>query len=101
MNLVETRQRMLGARNDAEYIEFFRRLSLLDQGLLDRPCAPLLLVNGKDDKQCPVADIHLLIERGSPKSVRLFAGGHMGITPQTLPTIVQWLARQVHGEGVR
>ena len=101
MELVETRQRMLGAANDAEYVAFFQRLSLLDQGLLDRPCAPLLLVNGKEDRQCPVADIHLLLERGSPKSVRLFPGGHMGLTPQTLPTIVEWLSRQVRGEGVR
>ncbi|WP_354003778.1 alpha/beta hydrolase family protein [Ramlibacter aurantiacus] len=91
MDLVETRQRMLGAQNDAEYVAFFKRLSLLDQGLLDQPCAPLLLVNGKDDRQCPVADIHLLIESGWPKSVRLFPGGHMGLTPRTLPTIVEWL----------
>ena len=95
MELVETRSRMLGATNDAEYIEFFERLSLLKQGILDRPCAPLLLVNGKEDKQCPIADVHLLIEHGSPKSVRLFPGGHMGITPQTLPTIVTWLADRV------
>jgi len=95
MELVETRSRMLGASNDAEYIEFFERLSLLKQGILDRPCAPLLLVNGKEDKQCPIADVHLLIEHGSPKSVRLFPGGHMGITPQTLPTIVTWLADRV------
>jgi len=101
MELVETRRRMLGAADDAEYVAFFQRLSLLDQGLLDRPCAPLLLVNGKEDRQCPVEDIHLLLEHGSPKSVRLFPGGHMGLTPQTLPTIVEWLARQVNGEGVR
>jgi len=101
MDLVETRQRMLGAKDDREYVEFFKRLSLLDQGLLDRPCAALLLVNGKEDKQCPVADIHLLIERGTPKSVRLFPGGHMGLTPQTLPTIVEWLSTQVQGTGVR
>lgn len=101
MQLVETRQRMLGAGDDADYIAFFLRLSLLDQGLLDRPCAPLLLVNGKDDRQCPIADIHLLLERGSPKCVRLFPGGHMGLTPQTLPTIVEWLSRQVLGGGTR
>lgn len=101
MELVETRSLMLGARDDDEYVEGFRRLSLLDQGLLDGPCAPLLLVNGKEDKQCPVADIHLLIERGMPKSVRLFPGGHMGLTPQTLPTIVDWLARQLSGGGMR
>lgn len=100
MDLVETRQRMLGARDDAEYLAFFKRLSLLDQGLLDRPCAPLLLVNGREDKQCPVADIELLIGHGTPKCVRLFPGGHMGLTPQTLPTIVDWLLRQVRAEGV-
>lgn len=95
MELVETRSRMLGATNDAEYVEFFGRMSLLDQGLLDRPCAPLLLVNGKEDKQCPVEDIFLLLEHGSPKTVRLFPGGHMGHTPRTVPTIVEWLAERV------
>lgn len=101
MELVETRSMMLGAANDEEYIAGFKRLSLVDQGLLDRPCAPLLLVNGKEDRQCPVEDIFLLMESGMPKTVRLFPGGHMGLTPQTLPTIVDWLARQVQGAGVR
>lgn len=50
--------------------------------------------------QCPVADIHLLTENGSPKTVRLFPDGHMGLTPKTLPTIVDWLVRQVCGQGV-
>lgn len=99
MELVETRSLMLGATNDAEYLAYFKRLSLLDQGLLDQPCASLLLVNGKEDKQCPVADISLLIERGSPKSVRLFPGGHMGLTPQTLPTIVDWITTQLKAFG--
>ncbi len=101
MELVETRSAMLGAKNDGEYVEFFRRLSLLDQGWLDKPCAPLLLVNGKEDKQCPVTDIELLTDHGWPKSVRMFPGGHMGLTPKTLPTVVDWLARQVHAGGVR
>lgn len=92
MELVETRSRMLGAANDAEYIEGFRRLSLLDQGLLDQPCAPLLLINGKNDTQCPITDIELLTEHGDPKSVRLFAGrGHMGFGPGTVETIIGWL----------
>ena len=95
MELVETRSRMLGAENDAAYVEGFRVLSLLDQGLLDRPSAPLLLVNGKEDKQCPIADIHLLLEHGSPKTVRLFPGGHMGFGPHTVPTIVRWIGEQL------
>ena len=95
MELVETRMRMLGARTEGEYVEFFERLSLLDAGMLDGPCAPMLLVNGREDKQCPVADIDLLVGHGEPKSVRMFPGGHMGITPQTLPLIIDWTCRMV------
>jgi esterase FrsA len=95
MELVETRSRMLGAANDAEYVEGFRRLSLVDAGLLDRPCAPMLLVNGKEDKQCPIDDLYLLLDYGSPKAVRLFPGGHMGFGPHTVPTIVDWVSGQL------
>ncbi|MBN3864905.1 alpha/beta fold hydrolase [Pseudomonas frederiksbergensis] len=95
MELVETRCRMLGANSDEEYIAGFKQLSLLDQGLLDLSSAPLLLVNGKHDRQCPIEDIQLLLEHGSPKSVRLFPGGHMGNTPQTLPTIVDWVVKHL------
>lgn len=91
MELVETRMRMLGVDTDEDYAAAFARLSLLDQVLLDRPSAPLLLVNGRGDTQCPVADIDLLIGHGSPKAVRMFPGGHMGITPQTLPLVIDWL----------
>lgn len=95
MELVETRSRMLGAKNDAEYIERFAKLSLLDQQLLDRPCAPLLLVNGKQDRQCPIDDIFLLLDHGKPKSVRLFPGGHMGFGPHTVPTIADWVSERL------
>lgn len=95
MELVETRMRMLGVDSWEGYIQGFAQLSLLEQGLLDRPSAPLLLVNGRGDSQCPVADIDLLVGHGSPKAVRMFPGGHMGITPQTLPTIVDWLVGAV------
>jgi esterase FrsA len=99
MELVETRSRMLGATNDAEYIDRFAKLSLLDQQLLDRPCAPLLLVNGKEDRQCPIDDIFLLLDHGKPKSVRLFPGGHMGFGPHTVPTIVDWLSERLGGKA--
>jgi esterase FrsA len=100
MELVETRSRMLGARNESEYIDAFARLSLLDAGILDRPSAPLLLVNGKDDRQCPIDDIFLLLDHGDPKSVRFFPGGHMGFGPDTVPTIVAWLAERLRGRAL-
>lgn len=70
-------------------------LSLLDGGLLDRPSAPLLLVNGLFDKTCNPADMELLLRVGSPKTARFFAAGHMGFTPTTTPTIVEWLRAHV------
>ena len=67
------------------------RLSLVEQGVLDQPCAPLLLVNGLHDTVFPIEDMYLLLEHGSPKDARLFASGHMGSTPQTRDIMVHWL----------
>ena len=52
-------------------------------------------MNGTEDTVFPPADQELLLRHGSPKSVRLFPGGHMGLTPQTIPTIVAWLGREL------
>lgn len=95
MELVETRSRMLGASSDAEYIEFFQNSRSSTRGSSTGRAPLLLLVNGKFDKQCPVEDIFLLLQHGSPKSVRLFPGGHMGHTPRTVPTIVERLVERV------
>jgi len=89
------RARTCGLENLAEMIEFFPKLSLMTQGWLDKPSCPLLAVNGKDDLQTPIQDLYLLLEHGTPKAARVFPGGHMGQTPQTLPTIVSWLAREL------
>ncbi len=92
MDLAETRAHAFNISTYEEYVAFVPKLSLLDQGLLDQTCAPLLLISGKDDTQVPIKDHYLLLEHGDPKSIRVFPGGHMGRTPFTLPTIVNWLA---------
>jgi esterase FrsA len=91
MDITVARARSVGVTTYDEYVERVSQFSLLDQKLLDNPHPPMLLVNGKDDKQVPIEDIYLLLQRGGPKSVRLFPGGHMGYTPQTLPTIMKWI----------
>ena len=54
-------------------------LSLVPQGLIDQPSAPLLCINGKEDDQHPISDLYRLAEHGSPKDLRIIAGaGHMG-----------------------
>ena len=85
---------------DAETLtERLADLSLLDSGLLETACAPMLLVNGLFDKTCNPADMELLLRVGRPKTARFFAGGHMGFTPQTARMMVAWLSEQVHARA--
>jgi esterase FrsA len=95
MELIETRARMLGGSTYDDYARLIGTLSLLDQGVLEQPNAPLLLVNGKDDQQSTIQDLYLLLEHGGPKDARVFPGGHMGHTPETRPTIARWLAEHL------
>jgi esterase FrsA len=80
-----------GVANLDELARIFPSMSLQTQGWLEKPSCPMLIVNGKDDLQTPIADLYILLEYGSPKSARVFPGGHMGHTPETLPTIIAWL----------
>src|SRR5262245_5731151 len=83
-----------GRSTGEEWVEYCPRLSLLDQGILERSCAPLLCVNGIDDSVFPIADMHLLLEHGDPKAARFVPGGHMGGRAAT-PVIVEWLRKQL------
>jgi esterase FrsA len=94
MDLMAARARIFGGSTFEDYVAECPKLSLLDQGILDQPCCPLLLVNGKDDLQNASADIHLALEHGDPKTARLFPGGHMGDGP-VLPTVSSWLVQQL------
>ncbi len=90
--LAETLASAFGRAGFDEWVDYCPRLSLLKQGVLDRPCTKLLLVNGTQDTIFPIEDMHLLLEHGSPKTARFYPVGHMGYTPDTNPTIVRWLA---------
>jgi esterase FrsA len=73
----------------------FSELSLLESGLLEQQSAPLLLVNGRHDRTIDPRDMELLLMTGSPKAARFFAAGHMGFTPQTVPTMIEWLRSRI------
>ena len=90
-DLIEARANLFGKKTFADLIQVMPALSLKTQGWLDKPCAPLLIVNGKEDKQVPLDDFYLLLEHGSPKAMRLFPGGHMGNIPLIFETVLQWL----------
>lgn len=93
MDLGLTRARTLGVETYEEYIEGVKNFSLVAQGVLDRPHAPMLVVNGRDDLQVPFDDMLALLEHGSPKAARFFPGGHMGYGPNTFPTVLAWIKR--------
>jgi pimeloyl-ACP methyl ester carboxylesterase len=84
-----------GVKNLDELSQPWSSLSLQTQGWLDKPSCAMLIVNGKDDLQTPISDLYILLEHGTPKSARVFPGGHMGQTPETLPTIIRWLKREL------
>jgi hypothetical protein len=92
--LAETLACAFGRETAEEWVAFCPRLSLLDQGVLDRPSAPLLCVNGVDDTVFPIADMYLLLAHGNPKEARFFPGGHMGGSAAT-GAIVEWLRKQL------
>ena len=100
-SLLDARGRAMGTKTLEEFLDAVPRLSLKTMGLLDKPSAPLLGVNGKLDDQAPVADIYLLMEHGNPKSARVYPEGHhMGRTPgmpaeNITKMIVAWLKEQL------
>jgi esterase FrsA len=97
IGLFQARSRAMGVKSLEEFLEVAPKLSLEYQGLIDKPCAPLLCVNGKLDDQAPVEDIYYLLEHGSPKEARIYPkGAHMGrgggVTDEEIwQTIVGWL----------
>ncbi len=78
-----------------EWVDYAPKLSLLKQGILDKPNAPLLLVNGIHDSVFPIKDCYLLFEYGSPKCARFYEAGHMGFTKDTNETIMNWIRKQL------
>jgi hypothetical protein len=89
--LFETLAFAFGKSGYEEWVEYAPKLSLLKQGILDKPCAPLLLVNGLHDSVFPISDYYLLFEHGSPKCARFFEAGHMGFTRDTFEIILAWI----------
>ncbi len=87
----ETITYAFGLSTYKEWVEYAPKLSLIKQGILDKPCAPLLLVNGIHDSVFPIKDYYLLFEHGSPKCARFYEAGHMGFTRDTFETIMDWI----------
>jgi len=100
-SLLDARSYTMGVKTLEEVLKIAPSLSLVTQGMMDQPCAPLLCINGKLDDQHPVEDIYLLLEHGSPKDVRIIAdAGHMGRKPgqpndEVQQIVTAWLKQRL------
>ncbi len=78
-DLFPARSAVYGVSTMDEFLAYGPKLSLLDGGFLDKPSAPMLLVNGEKDTQQPISDLYLMMKHGDPKDAWVNpAGGHMG-----------------------
>ena len=99
---LEAKCAMHGAGGIDELLERMRPFSLLESGLLDRPSAPMLLVNGARDSQVPIADLYLLLGHGDAKDAWVNpGGGHMGRSPDwpsgaiAEKVLMPWIVRRM------
>jgi pimeloyl-ACP methyl ester carboxylesterase len=84
------------------------KMSLVKQGLLGLPTAPMLILAGINDTQVPISDIWLLLSKGdTPKTAWINpAGGHLGRQVKVWPdprifnqVIIPWLVRTLQAPG--
>ncbi len=106
-DIFPARSAVYGTRTEEEYLAYGPRLSLFTRGFLDKPAAPMLLVNGERDSQQPIADLYLMMKHGDPKDTWVNpAGGHMGrsadwSSPRIAREVVlPWIVRKL-GEPAR
>jgi pimeloyl-ACP methyl ester carboxylesterase len=90
-----------------ELAENLARMSLVKQGLLGKPMAPMLILAGVKDTQVPISDIYLLLSSGDvPKTAWINpAGGHLGRQVKVWPdpvifrqVIIPWLVQVLGAE---
>jgi esterase FrsA len=105
-DLLAARASVYGVESVDDFLAYGPRLSLLEEGMLDKPTPPMLLVNGVKDTQVPIADLDLLLHTGSPKEAWVnSAGGHMGRSTDWpdgkifREVVVPWMARHLAPAG--
>ncbi len=93
-----------------ELSDTFPKLSLVTQGLVGKPTAPMLIIAGALDTQVPVSDAYLLLSNGDvPKEAWINPkGGHLGRQVKVWPdpvilktVIVPWLGRTLEMEAAK
>jgi hypothetical protein len=91
-----------GVHTLEEMGDYLPKLSLVHQGLLGKPMAPMLILAGVNDTQVPIEDEYLLLSKGDvPKEAWINPhGGHLGRQVGVWPdprifkeVIIPWLVK--------
>ena len=107
MDLFAARALVYAVSTLDDFLAFGPKMSLIALGLIDKPSAPTLLINGEHDSQVPIEDLHLLLRHGSPKEAWVNPNGmHMGRSPDWPSQKIQrevtvpWMVRMLKGDPV-
>jgi len=93
-----------GTKTVDDLAAIFPKMSLVSQGLLGKPTAPMLVIAGVLDTQVPISDAYLILSSGdTPKEAWINPqGGHMGRQPKVWPdpmifrqVLIPWLVRKL------
>ena len=95
-----------GVKTLDDLADAFPQMSLVKQGLLGKPMAPMLVIGGVLDTQVPISDLYLLLSKGdTPKTAWINPqGGHLGRQVKVWPdpvifkqVIIPWMVRTLEG----
>jgi dienelactone hydrolase len=102
LDLFDARAAIYGVSTLPEFLAYGRRLSLLNDGLIDQPSAPMLVINGALDTQVPIDDQFLLLTRGdakdawiNPKGLHMGFGGGWDRRRVDEKVIIPWMNRMM------
>jgi esterase FrsA len=99
-----------GVNNLDDMVARFPKLSLVDQQLLGKATAPMLIIGGVLDTQVPISDLDLILNSGDvPKEAWINPqGGHLGRQVKVWPdpvifrqVIIPWLVRTLGAEPAK
>jgi hypothetical protein len=91
-----------------ELLEIFPKMSLVTQGLLEKPNAPMLVISGVLDTQVPISDTYRLLSAGDvPRTAWINPhGGHLGRQKGVWPdprifreVIIPWIVHALAAES--
>ena len=102
MDLFGARANVFGVTTLDDFLEYGPRMSLLKDDQIDRPTAPMLVMNGAMDSQVPIADQLLLLTRGdakegwiNPRGVHMGFGAGWGPERTIKEIIAPWLLKKL------